>query len=392
MKRRTFVKLSLLSPLFLKTACIQQKGGRIHRYLNADSRRFEMLEVSGSYYDIGYSSGKTFSKNIRSIVKSRQDWIQSLLAVTDSKSGRKYSEALLSESRKHFPHIVEEIEGIADGCGYSFDFLWMMSIQSELNAYQKENPGCSTIYYRDTKHNWLAHNEDGDTSYSGKMYILKAHPPSGVSYITLVYPGIIEGLGPSFNSYGMVETTNFIGCNKPEVGVPRYLLGRAILESKNMEEALQIATFQPRAFPWHHNLGSCQTREYVSIETLPDGTVDIRRPSGVYIHTNHTTGETTKNYKHQDLDYANTSSITRYNVLTKKKENTTQPIVNSREILNWLSSREGKPYSPCRIPEGNITGETLGTALFDLNNATMRLYKGFPAKALPNNYYTDYKF
>jgi predicted choloylglycine hydrolase len=391
MKRRTFVKLSLLAPLFLKTACTQ-KGGRIHRFLNEDSRRFEMLEVSGSYYEIGYSAGKTFSKNIQHIVKNRQDWINALQKVVNSTSGRKFSDALLDNSRKHFPFIVDEIEGLADGCGYSFDLMWMMSIQSELNAYQKENPGCSTVYYKDSKHNWLAHNEDGDTSYSGKMYVLKAHPPSGVSYITLAYPGIIEGVGPSFNSFGMIETTNFIGCNKPEVGVPRYLLGRAILESKTMEEALQIATFQPRAFPWHHNLGSCQTKEYVSIETLPDGTVDIRRPNGVYIHTNHAIGEKTKDYKHQDLDYAKSSSITRYDVLTKEKNNAKLPIASSRVLLNWLSSREGKPYSPCRVPEGDITGETLGTALFDINNATMRLYKGYPAKAVPNGQFTDFRF
>ncbi len=389
MKRRTFVKLSLLTPLFLKTACMP-KGGRINRYLKSDSRRFEMLEVSGSYYEIGYSAGKTFSVNIQKIIKNRQDWIKNLLEVSGSESGKKYSKALLDISRKHFPEIVEEIEGLSDGCGYSFDFMWTMSIQSELNAYQKENPGCSTIYYKDDQRNWLFHNEDGDTAYAGNMYLLKAHPPSGVSFTTLVYPGIIEGVGPSFNNYGMIETTNFIGCDHPEEGVPRYLLGRAILESKSMEEALQIATFQQRAFPWHHNIGSCTTKEYVSIETLPDGTYDIRKPKGIYIHTNHTTGENTKNYKHQDIDYKNSSSITRYDVLTKEKVQL--PVESPRTFLDWLSSREGKPYSPCRIPEGNITGETLATAYFDLENATMTLYKGFPAQSVPNNNFIHYRF
>jgi len=391
MERRTFVKLSLLAPLFLKTACTQ-KGGSVNRYLNADQRRFEMLEVSGSYYDIGFSAGKTFSKNIQFVVKNGHEWINALQKVINSKSGRIYSDALLNNSRKHFPQIVEEIEGLADGSGYSFDFMWMMSIQSELNAYQKEITGCSTVYYRDNRHNWLAHNEDGDAMYSGRMYVLKAHPPSGVSYITLVYPGLIEGVGPSLNSFGMIETTNFIGCNKPVVGVPRYFLGRAILESKSMEEAIQLAAFQPKAFPWHHNLASCQTKEYVSIETLPDGTTEIRRPQGVYIHTNHLTGYKTVDYKHQGIDYSNSSSITRFDVLTRNKETANLPIASSRVLLDWLSSREGKPKSPCQVPEGNTTGETLSTALFDINNCSMRLYKGYPAKAVPNNYFTDFGF
>ena len=389
MKRRTFVKLSILAPLFLKTACTRY-GGRVKRYLNGDSRRFELLEVEGSYYDIGYSVGKIFSKNIQRVVLERNEWVNSLLAISGSPSGKKYKKELLNTSKKHFPDIVEEIEGLAAGCGYSFDFMWMMSIQSELQAFQKENPGCSTVYYHDKKNNWLFHNEDGDTAYAGNMFVLQAHPPSGVSYTTLVYPGIIEGVGPSLNSRGIIETTNFIGCNLPQEGVPRYLLGRAILESKSLDEALQIATFQDRAFPWHHNLASCSNGEYVSIETLPDGTVEIRKPYGVYIHTNHTTGEKTKDYKHQDLDYKNSSSITRYEVLNEESRKAIKPIQSPRTILKWLSSREGKPYSPCRIPQGDITGETLATAFFDLDKANMRLYKGFPAKSIPNDHFTDY--
>ena len=391
MQRRTFVKLSLLAPLLLKTACTNKEVNDI-RYLNSNPERFEFLEVKGSYFDIGYSAGKRFSKNIRAIVKERPSWINSLSETVGSSAGKSFSQALLETSRKHFPHIVEEIEGLASGCGFAFDFMWMMTIQSELNAFKQENPGCSTVYYKNGKNNWLFHNEDGHSAYAKQMYVLKVHPPSGVSYLTLVYPGIIEGVGPSLNSYGMIETTNFIGCNKPEVGIPRYFLGRAILESKSMEEALQIATFQPRAFPWHHNLASCDAKEYVSIETLPDGTVEIRKPDGIYLHTNHTTGEKTKDYEHQDLEYKNSSSISRYKVLTKENEKAEFPIESPRTILKWLSSRESSPYSPCRIPEGDIYGATLATAFFDINNATLRLYKGIPAKSVPSNRFTDYRF
>jgi hypothetical protein len=61
-----------------------------------------------------------------------------------------------------------------------------------------------------------------------------------VSYIALVYPGIITGNGPSMNSRGIVQTTNYIGSVKSEVGIPRYIIGRAILEAMYSDKHLAL--------------------------------------------------------------------------------------------------------------------------------------------------------
>ncbi len=408
MKRRRFLQTALAAPVFLHYAC--SDAFKTYRYLPAAEKSFEFLEIAGSYREIGRAIGKTFARNIRNVMRNQPGWINKLMEIAESEKGRKYQLALMEAVRRHFPHLLEELRGTADGSGIHFKILWYMSIKSELQAFLLENPGscevnpgCSTIYYKNNGNNWLFHNEDGDAAYKNEMFVLKAHAPSGVSYFSFVYPGLITGVGPSLNSEGIIQSTNFIGCKKPEEGVPRYFLGRAILEAKTLKEAQQIAGFQPRAFPWHHNLASVSSGKYVSIETLPrdyknpageKGVTALRVPkeSEPYLHTNHTTADKTKDYIHQDIDYRNSSSISRWKVLSDLKEKAEYPVKDPFKFLGWLSSRRNAPYSPCRVADERSSGHTLGTAFFDINKGSYWLYKGPPCKSVSQARYHEYTF
>lgn len=326
-------------------------------------------------------------------MKKRSEWLDKLIKTYNSPSGRDYADRLQEELRKHSPQFLDEIKGMADGASISYDTMWAMSIKSEMAAFPSEPPGCSTIFYQAGTEKWLFHNEDGDVAYKDDMFILKAHPPSGVSFLTFVYPGLIPGVGPGFNSKGVIQSTNFIGCLKPGIGIPRYFLGRAILEAESLEDAVNIATSQPRAFPWHHNLASFQTGEYYSVETLPDGRSDtLHTHKNLYIHTNHLLHHNLLGYEHQDTEYAKLSSHSRYEVLTELKNKAPKEISGPEFFLKWLSSRKKAPYSPCRVADEISSGQTLGTAYFDLNKKFLRLYKGPPCEALGKGLYHDYTF
>jgi predicted choloylglycine hydrolase len=391
MKRRTFLQLSLVAPAFLKFGCTPKEEGFV-KFTKGTDKSFDMLEVSGSYHDIGLSIGKQFSPAINNIMNERKDWLNSLLAIQNSEKGKKYSDELLRTTRDRLPHLIQELEGMADGSKIDFKTLWAMSIQSELGNFEMETPACSTVYYHDNQNTWHFHNEDGDVAYKDRMFVLKATPPSGVSFITLVYTGVIAGVGPSINSEGIIETTNFLPAVKSEIGIPRYFLGRAILEARNLAEAINIATSSPRAFPWHHNLLSVKTDEYASVETLPDGITDVNRPNGTYIHTNHQIGKNTSDYGGDSLKARVEESYTRYNVLQDEKNDVDGSITDPTTILDWLSTHKDAPNAPCKHAKDSDTGQTLAAAFFDVKKGTMRLYKGNPCYAVPNGLYTEYKF
>ncbi|MCK4358466.1 MAG: hypothetical protein KAW92_06940 [Candidatus Cloacimonetes bacterium] len=390
MKRRTLLKTSLLASFYLKHIFSTSEKVQA-KFCESTQKSFDLLEVRGSYEQIGYQIGKVFGANIRQIIQRRSGWHSKLINILNNNKGRHFSKELLRLTQKHFPHILKEVKGMADGAGVDFNHLWVMCIKSELLAHDYNTPGCSSIFYQDNGKVWLFHNEDGHAAYDGLMFVVKVLPPSGVSFISQVYPGIITGNGPSLNIKGVIQTTNYIGSTRSEIGIPRYVIGRAILEAKNAKEAVEIAIMQPRAYPYHHHIGSMVDQSYFSIETTPDST-QVKEPKGLYFHTNHLIFKRTQNYKYEDNEYKNTSSISRYEVIEEKLKTLDLHQTKPEDLLEILSSHQNAPYSPWRHPQGDIRGMTLGTAFFDLREGIFRLYKGNPCKAVKNQLYVNLEF
>ena len=61
------------------------------------------------------------------------------------------------------------------------------------------------------------------------------------------------------------------------------------------------------------------------------------------------------------------------------------------DFLKILSSHTNAPYSPCRHPDGDVKGQTLGTAMFDFNEQKMRLYQKNPCTATREKLFMDFK-
>jgi len=214
--------------------------------------------------------------------------------------------------------------------------------------------------------------------------LAKVTVPSGLTFISFMYPGLLPGNGPGFNSRGIVQTTNYIQPQSAHSGVPRYLIGRAVLEAESLDQAVKIATVTPRAFPWHHNLASLPEARSLSLETYP-GRRSVHEVKDLMVHTNHLLHPemTVASAGEQDVPYI--SSTTRYKVLTEKIAFQGPP-QDADGMLELLCLHEGRPYSPCRHPEGDIHGITLGTAVFEAPDLAMTLYHGNPCLGVKQRY------
>ena len=391
MKRREFLKTA---PVFSVGFVLFPFGSIAQTSREkASYSAFPYLKVRGSYQEIGFQIGRHFRDSIRTVINLRSDWHNHLLQILESPKGKQLSEELRRLTNKHFPHLLKEIEGLADGAGFHFRAIWAITIKSELGAFEAENPGCSTIVNNQLNQHWLFHNEDGHNAYHECMFVVQVSPPSGVDFISMVYPGTLTGNGPSMNRYGVIQTTNFISSTKSHVGLPRYILGRAILEARSLEEAVQIATMEPRSYPYHHNLASVSEKKYLSVETTPKAQL-VYQPDGIYFHTNHLLQPITRaSHPYEDADYVNGSSRSRYRVIESGvKRLRKQPSLKVTDFLQILSSHRSAPYSPCRHPMGDVQGRTLGTAFFNLEKGVFRLYRGNPCIAVVNNFYREYSF
>jgi len=356
------------------------KGGRMGRVLKSDSRAeasFPCIEVSGTNYEMGYEIGKRFGDNVREGLRRRKKWLGNLKAVATGHFARQFK-GCIAAAKKHYPQFVEEIRGWADGAGVPFQDLMILNMWAELTAMKRSRGegGCSTISLNDGKRIILAHNEDGSAAYKGLMFWLKAKPRKGRAFECLSYPGFIPGNSPGFNDAGIIQTTNYVPSAEWKVGIPRYILNRAIFDAKTLAEAVKTATHPKRGYGNHHNLASTKERRVLSVEVTPT-THEIHEVHGVYFHTNHLILDSMKNQP----QFPGKSSLTRYAVLAKETKGWSDATeVRLSDIVRALSSHEGKPNSVCRHAASHTGGATLGTAVFEVPKGTFRLYKNNPCQ------------
>ena len=55
-------------------------------------------------------------------------------------------------------------------------------------------------------------------------------------------------------------------------------------------------------------------------------------------------------------------------------------------MLNLLRLHEGRPYSPCRHPDGDVKGITLAQAVFEAPKETFEIVKGQPCQGPTETY------
>ena len=383
--RREFLEISMAAAAGAAVLSLPGCGAREKAYeglLEVPAGGYPLIEASGTHFEIGFQLGSAMKETVADYFEVAGDYRESVAFFVGE--GRAAVEAMLTHARAAFPRLVEEIEGMAEGVGVPFRHLFAYNCRSEIGI-MKDPPGCSTFALRDGDRAVLVHNEDGNDLNRGRMYLARVTPPSGVTFLAFVYPGLMPGNGPAVNSSGIVETTNYIQPKRVAEGIPRYFLSRAVLEAADLDEAVDIVTTGPRAFPFHHNLLSLGESRILSVETAayPEMVHDVMEVDGLYLHTNHflhpaMTGEAGKERPY-DVPYV--SSTTRLDVLRRAMAEKGEP-ADAEEMVGMLSLHEGRPYSPCRHPEGDVHGVTLGTAVFETPFPGMTLYHGNPCEGL----------
>jgi predicted choloylglycine hydrolase len=344
---------------------------------------FPFLEVSGNPYEVGLAIGRRFEGQIREGLQRRADWFNELRSFMEGDPASRY-EPFVAAAREHFPEILEELRGWADGSGLAFEDLMVLNLKAELSTLMQieapESPGCSTIAFSHAGRCLLAHNEDGHGAYSDLMFLVRVSRPDKPDFLCLTYPGILSGNGPAMNEAGIVLTTNYIGGLDVRRGIPRYVISRAVLDAGSLDEAVAIVTHPERAFSFHYNLGSRSEGKILSVETSVND-AEVHEVDGLYVHTNHFRLPGMEQIR-QDEDYVATSSMSRYGVLATAADGLRDRLddVDREALIGWLSSHDRAPYSPCRHPTNDVTGATLGSAFFDIGAGDLRLYDSNPCR------------
>lgn len=345
---------------------------------------FNYLEVSGTHHDIGKQIGVRFSREILASRMAIPDTVNAAIGLVQAFPDVFYN-PFLEAVQNHFPDYVDELQGIADGSGLSFQDIMIGNMAIEIiflaielgyiEGYSLPSTyGCSTTAYSKNGKTFLTHNEDLFTSFLSYMYLLKIKVTGKPEILTLSYPGLLPGIPPGMNEAGIVQCGNDIQGLHIEQSVPMAFHFRSVLDSTSLDDAVSRAKNPHRARTMTHNIGSFNENKIVSIEAAPTKS-QSHNVDGFYVHTNHFILP-----EMLDIEIVGTgkpSSEERFDRLSAMSdEYADKPNdVNGNLITTFMASHEGE-FPPC--VHDHDTASTLSHSVFDFQDKSWKLYYSNP--------------
>jgi isopenicillin-N N-acyltransferase-like protein len=220
------------------------------------AKRFPLLEVSGSHYEMGLQHGRAS----KPVIERAIGVMGELLAVPHA-TACAYAAESIPYCREQAPELMEEMQGIADGAGLSFEEIFALnaSLDLQLSGQKVQDyagPDC-----------WAA-AVGGERTQSGGTYVLwsaediarwfdacillKGQPEGGEPFLLWTFAGFVgrPGLNPHLALSAAAQWTEDIG-----PGMPYPLICRKALSCRTTAEAVQAISRYDRMAGMAYTIG-----------------------------------------------------------------------------------------------------------------------------------------
>lgn len=309
-------------------------------------KQFPLIEVSGSYTDVGTAIGYAMKSQIQSEINRRRREINDYSSLLDK------TKPYFEITYKLFPQYIQEMTAIAKAADVPANEYFFINNQEVYD----ETDRCTIAVSFSQGGAIVGHNEDANGE-ADEMYILRA-TIGEKSFFGLNYASGIPGCAASINNFGLVQCINWLN-QETQVGVPKFFLARAILECRNLSEAESLIRKTPRASGFNHVL--VHNQQVRNIEIAGEK-ISVEETDQSYVHTNHYLSNEMKEYE----TFHTKSSEARYQRASKL----VKPNMVSTEMMRLLSDREDQRYPISR------EGETVGSLVFDTTKNTVSVCYG----------------
>jgi len=275
--------------------------------------------AQGTNYECGFSVGQQMRDRIQAAIA--RDFFQSKVKwANETKKGTTYVAASIAAHEERYPHLVEEIHGLADGADVPFLHVFVRNIESAVgyvmnpwdqqqndpSTFERSTGGAAegaercTDYMRTsgTFKVW-GHNEDGPSSDKDFHYIVHqrvegVHPACFTAY---AYAGMLPGWAWGFNNHLGFSINALLPHPLSAHGnysdyISIEFVTRQVLSAASLEEAVELATV-PQAVGASYNMAEFESQRMVNFETAEGAEkaeislADVWEcPDGVHAHAN----------------------------------------------------------------------------------------------------------
>lgn len=243
----------------------------------------DLLEAAGTHRQLGQQHGEQCRDRLRAFL----DYLQSLLKLTaeDLQARARRFEPLF---KRHCPHLLEEVVGLAEGAGVSLTEALAVQIRGELGPVGTEACTTFVISGRGTATGsiLIGQNSDIEPEIGALSYMLRLKPLGKPDVLMWTFGGQIGYHG--LNAAGVAHFANSLGGGPAwQFGLPHYPVKRMMLERRTIPEVLQMLRDAPVCSSGNYVI--CDGEGQVGdIELTPEGPEVIEDGGAGFIgHANH---------------------------------------------------------------------------------------------------------
>lgn len=277
-------------------------------------KQFKIVKVGGTPFEIGFDYGKECKDEIQLFIKDVLPKVLSFDRDVDLNKIAKMSLDYELYIKKAAPHLLEEIRGIGEGAGISYEKALMLQCRSELVYTAKMNweiknktnsqLECSSFgVSRERSFNdkvIIGQNVDMGKDLEELGIILCIYPKEGPAIMTWTLAGTVGQVG--FNSFGLARCGNILISPGWRIGLPTTVFFRLILEMPTTHAVTKLVEDSNRAKSNNFLIGD-KSGEIIDIETTTTDYRILYAKNGIIAHTNHYLNQDfIKNEKFYNLD------------------------------------------------------------------------------------------
>lgn len=323
----------------------------------------------GSYYKAGYHYGSLLLKNNKRIDQNHTFVI--------TKERKKFAKKCLPIYQKYYPEILDEIKGLSDGQGISYEDMYTFLLSMYCFDF---NNKCTCFAYQTDKEIILGRNSDFLVELE-KLYMNCLYRLDDVYAFTGNTTAFIE-IEDGVNEYGLAVGLTFIYPQIIQPGLNAGMLVRYLLEKcKDTKEVLNklnqliIASSQTLTIVDRHG-------DMAIVECDPNHVIIIRPncDEDFIVTTNHFHAEEMRLYKSTNID--DWKSHERYSVAYEALKNHQLSIQLAKDILS------GHYGFMCQY-DRKTGADTVWSVIYDVKNDKIFRVEGNPSRKI---YKEDLRF
>lgn len=356
------------------------------------AKRVPVIQASGTNYEIGFAHGKYGKKQIEVMLCNMKSGVKKTTG-HEWKACTEIAAAFLPAVKDRVPQYLEEIQGMADGSGFSFEDLFTLNCRTELGqqfgcrlgtnveAALRLAGGCSVVGANQTR------TADKTTIYGQNWDAPHAQIPAIVFVIVkqkekpdIAWVGeaglLCRMAGMNSAGIGLGGNSLFTDAPIDFEGLPLQFAYRSIMDQSTFPDAVAAAVESRVAS--NINFMICGPEgEMVNLEMEYKGYGMVYMKNGVICHAN--------TYRHPKLPRAPYREIDRFPKdelrayrLECLMEGLTGNEITAEDLMGILSDH--KANYPTSICQHASDFATLTSTVCDLNKKVMYVAVGSPCK------------